>query len=123
MSTDKQQEWFQTRLRWAVMEEGHGLMRWREAEHIFLSDSRETAFQEALRIALAEVLAASRREKRRGHRLSLCRSRLTRGTGDAAHPFRGLPGREGGYRTDRLRSRIRSGSESAGTRILIARSR
>jgi hypothetical protein len=54
MSTDKQQEWFQTRLRWAVMEEGHGLMRWREAEHIFLSDSRETAFQEALRIGRAE---------------------------------------------------------------------
>jgi len=54
MSTDKQQEWFQTRLRWAVMEEGHGLMRWRDAEHIFLSDSRETAFQEALRIGRAE---------------------------------------------------------------------
>jgi hypothetical protein len=47
-------EWFQVRLRWAVMEQGYGLVRWREAEHIFLSESRETAFQEALRIGYAE---------------------------------------------------------------------
>ncbi len=54
MNTEKTREWFQTRLRWAVMEEGCGLFRWREAEHIFLSDNRETAFQEALRIGRSE---------------------------------------------------------------------
>ncbi len=42
--------WFQVRLRWAVMEEGRGLDHWREAEHIFQSDSRDAAFREALRI-------------------------------------------------------------------------
>jgi hypothetical protein len=45
-----EQQWFQARLRWAVMEEGRGLAHWREAEHIFQSDSREAAFAEALRI-------------------------------------------------------------------------
>ena len=54
MSTMNPREWFQTRLRWAVMEEGHGLTRWREAEHIFLSENRDAAFQEALRIGHAE---------------------------------------------------------------------
>ena len=48
------QQWFQARLRWAVMEEGQGLIRWREEEHIFLSESRELAFREALRIGYAE---------------------------------------------------------------------
>lgn len=43
-------QWFQARLRWAVMEEGRGLNHWREAEHMFQSDSREAAFREALRI-------------------------------------------------------------------------
>jgi hypothetical protein len=43
-------QWFQVRLRWAVMEEGRGLDHWLEAEHIFQSDSREAAFREALRI-------------------------------------------------------------------------
>lgn len=42
--------WFQARLRWAVMEEGRGLDHWLEGEYIFQSDSRETAFGEALRI-------------------------------------------------------------------------
>ena len=45
-----EQQWFQARLRWAVMEKGRGLDHWREAEHIFQSDSREAAFAEALRI-------------------------------------------------------------------------
>jgi hypothetical protein len=49
----KPRQWFQARLRWAVLEEGHGLYQWREAEHIFLSEDRETAFQEALRIGYA----------------------------------------------------------------------
>jgi hypothetical protein len=53
MSELKPRQWFQARLRWAVLEEGHGLYRWREAEHIFLSEDRETAFQEALRIGYA----------------------------------------------------------------------
>jgi hypothetical protein len=45
-----EKQWFQARLRWAVMEEGRGLDHWREAEYIFQSDSREAAFREALRI-------------------------------------------------------------------------
>lgn len=50
MSEVKAQQWFQARLRWAVMEQGSGLDHWQEAEHIFLSENRETAFQQALRI-------------------------------------------------------------------------
>ena len=45
-----ERQWFQARLRWAVMEEGRGLDHWLEAEHIFQSDGREAAFAEALRI-------------------------------------------------------------------------
>ncbi|HUO28152.1 MAG TPA: hypothetical protein VMU80_02965 [Bryobacteraceae bacterium] len=45
-----ERQWFQARLRWAVMEAGRGLDHWLEAEHIFQSDSREAAFAEALRI-------------------------------------------------------------------------
>jgi hypothetical protein len=54
MNTMKPREWFQARLKWAVMEEGLGLTRWREAEHIFLSENRDTAFQEALRLGYTE---------------------------------------------------------------------
>jgi hypothetical protein len=54
MSEPKPRQWFQARLRWAVMVEGCGLDRWREAEHFFLSDDRESAFQEALRLGFAE---------------------------------------------------------------------
>jgi hypothetical protein len=50
----KPRQWFQARLRWAMLEEKWGLYRWREAEHIFLSEDRDTAFQEALRIGHAE---------------------------------------------------------------------
>jgi hypothetical protein len=53
MSETKPRQWFQARLRWAVLEEGRGLGHWREAEHIFLSEDRETAFQESLRIGYA----------------------------------------------------------------------
>jgi len=49
----KPRRWFQARLRWAVLEEGRGLDHWREAEHIYLSEDREAAFQEALRIGQA----------------------------------------------------------------------
>jgi hypothetical protein len=49
----KPRQWFQARLRWAVLEEGRGLEHWRQAEHIFLSEDREAAFQEALRIGYA----------------------------------------------------------------------
>jgi hypothetical protein len=45
-----EQQWFQARLRWAVMEKGRGLDHWPEAEHIFQSDNREAVFAEALRI-------------------------------------------------------------------------
>jgi hypothetical protein len=47
-------QWYQARLRWAVMEKGRGLDHWREAEHIFQSDSREAAFAEALRIGRSQ---------------------------------------------------------------------
>ena len=47
-------QWYQARLRWAVMEEGRGLDHWREAEHIFQSNSREAAFEEALRIGRSQ---------------------------------------------------------------------
>lgn len=53
MSEPRPRQWFQARLRWAVMEEGHGLDCWREAEHFFLSEDRESAFQEALRLGAA----------------------------------------------------------------------
>ncbi len=52
--------WFQTRIRWAVMEEGHGIYQWRESEYIFLSENRETALQEALRIGRKEEHALVR---------------------------------------------------------------
>jgi hypothetical protein len=48
--SERGKQWFQARLRWAVMEEGRGLDHWLESEHIFQSDSREAAFAEALRI-------------------------------------------------------------------------
>jgi hypothetical protein len=50
----KVKEWYQARIRWAVMEQGRGLQHWKECEHMFLSESRETAFQEALRIGREE---------------------------------------------------------------------
>lgn len=53
MSEIKPRQWFRARLRWAVLQEGHGLYQWREAERIFLSDDRDTAFQQALRIGYA----------------------------------------------------------------------
>jgi hypothetical protein len=54
MNSVNPRQWFQARLRRAVMEEGQGLTRWREEEHIFLSESRQLALQEALRIGHAE---------------------------------------------------------------------
>jgi len=59
MSQVKPRQWFQARLRWAVLEEGRGLYQWREAEHIFLSEDRDTAFQEALRIGYSEEWSVS----------------------------------------------------------------
>lgn len=53
MNEMKPRQWFQARLRWAVLEEGRGLDHWREAEHIYLSENRVAAFQEALRIGHA----------------------------------------------------------------------
>jgi hypothetical protein len=42
-------QWYYAHLRWAVMVEGaQGLREWKDAVHIFLSDNRETAFQEAI---------------------------------------------------------------------------
>ncbi len=42
------------------MEEGHGIYQWRESEYIFLSENRETALQEALRIGRKEEHALVR---------------------------------------------------------------
>ncbi|MGC8732943.1 MAG: hypothetical protein ACP5RC_11900 [Halothiobacillaceae bacterium] len=47
----KCRQWYYAQLRWAVMVEGkQGLREWKEAVHIFLSDDREAAFQQALLI-------------------------------------------------------------------------
>src|SRR6266571_4199797 len=54
MTTMNPRQWFQARLKWAVLEEGYGLTHWRESEHIFLSENRDAAFQEALRFGYAE---------------------------------------------------------------------
>src|SRR5947207_7411175 len=54
MTTMNPRQWFQARLKWAVLEEGYGLTHWRESEHIFLSENRDAAFQEALRLGYAE---------------------------------------------------------------------
>ena len=46
-----EQQWYYAQLRWAVMVEGkQGLRQWEEAVHIFLSEDREAAFQQALLI-------------------------------------------------------------------------
>ena len=54
MNDSQPSEWFQARLRWATMQEGHGLNHWTEAEHIFLSKNRQTAFQEAIRLGFQQ---------------------------------------------------------------------
>lgn len=58
----RNKQWFQTRIRWAVMEEGCRIYQWRESEYIFLSENRETAFQEALRIGRKEEHALVRED-------------------------------------------------------------
>ena len=50
MTEKKWRNWFQARLRWAVLKEGRGLNHWRESEYFFLSTDWEAAFQQALRI-------------------------------------------------------------------------
>src|ERR1051326_5270623 len=67
-----ERQWFQARLRWAVLEEGRGLNRSREAEHIFQSDSREAAFAEALRIGHSQeyVVVPDRGGRPFEHRLA-----------------------------------------------------
>jgi hypothetical protein len=46
MSSVNPRQWFQARLRWAVMEEGQGLTHWREEEHIFLSDGYRNPYSD-----------------------------------------------------------------------------
>src|SRR6516225_2135643 len=68
-----ERQWFQARLRWAVMKEGRGLDHGLEAEHIFQSDSREAAFAEALRIGHSQeyvVVPAQGRVRRFEHGLA-----------------------------------------------------
>jgi hypothetical protein len=54
MSTVTPRQWFQVRLKWAGDGRSQGLTQWREAEHIFLSENRDTAFREAFRLGYAE---------------------------------------------------------------------
>ncbi len=42
-------EWFQARLRWAVMADGEGLRGWQESTVLFRSRDEEEAFEQALR--------------------------------------------------------------------------
>jgi hypothetical protein len=46
----KNQSWYHARLRWGVMHEEVGLIEWKEAVHIFLSEDWDAAFQQALEI-------------------------------------------------------------------------
>jgi hypothetical protein len=49
------QQWYYAHLRWAVMVEGkRGLREWKDRVHIFLCDTREAAFQQALLIGRME---------------------------------------------------------------------
>jgi len=82
------------------MEEGHGIYQWRESEYIFLSENRETAFPEALRIGRKQEQALLRDD--RGPDIE-CRLAEVVYTGSGGDDVRGLPGREGGDRADRLR--------------------
>ena len=44
-------EWFRAKIRWGVMVEGkEGLRCWEESIHVFVSQDRDTAFQQALEI-------------------------------------------------------------------------
>lgn len=73
MSEPKPRQWFQARLRWAVLEEGRGLDHWREAEHIFLSEDRGTAFQAALQLGLAEEHSLIATKEQKGAPVIDCR--------------------------------------------------
>jgi len=73
MSEPRPWHWFQARLKWAILEEGCGLDHWREAEHIFLSENRDTAFQEALRIGRAEEYSLIPTNEQRGILVTRCR--------------------------------------------------
>ena len=126
MSGMKPRQWFQARLRWAVLEQGRGLDHWREAEHIFLSADRETAFQEALRIGYAgRVLAHSgtRSEEVPELRLPVCGGGVSGRARDGANGIRGVSRGKAGPRGHRIRSRVRSGRAYAGAHLLIARCR
>ena len=69
----KIRQWFQARLRWAVLEEGRGLDHWREAEHIFLSEDRDTAFREALRLGEAGEYSLCPTQEQKGEPEIDCR--------------------------------------------------
>jgi hypothetical protein len=73
MSEEKPRKWFQARLRWAVLEESRGLDHWREAEHIFLSKDRDTAFKEALRLGEAEEYSLMPTKEDKGAPIIDCR--------------------------------------------------
>src|ERR1051326_5961570 len=101
-------QWFQARLRWAVMQEGRGLDHWLEAEHIFQSDSREAAFAEALRIGHSReyVVVPDRGGRPFEHRLA--EVVYLEDKGPAPTSFDVSLGMIEGDRVARLRSRIQT---------------
>jgi hypothetical protein len=46
----KTRQWYQARIRWAEMVEGHGIRNWEEGLYLFRSEDRDAAFQRALEI-------------------------------------------------------------------------
>ena len=42
--------WYYARVRWAVMEEGRGLLEWKESMIMFRAVDRETAYKRALEL-------------------------------------------------------------------------
>ena len=44
----KAKKWFHAQIRWAVLDDKHGLRSWEESAYIFQSDNHETAFEQAI---------------------------------------------------------------------------
>jgi len=65
MSEVKPRQWFQARLRRAVLEEGHGLYRWREAEHIFSARTGRQRFKSRSGLGMPESTRLFLRQTRK----------------------------------------------------------
>jgi len=59
----KAKKWFHAQIRWAVLDDKHGLRSWEESAYIFQSDNHETAFEQA--IAMGRHQEGIRKEGRR----------------------------------------------------------